>query len=113
MLQLQVQDNLIHSFLPPNFIIAATTLNLGDQSVVDWHLDPHNLVFGLCGIFLLGLFNHCCLAQLMLLEPRVIIELQHGDFFFLPSACVTHRSAPMVKGETHQAAIFYSAGGLF
>jgi len=93
MLQFKVQDNLIHNFLLPNFPFAAATLNLGDQSVMDWHLDFLNLVFGICCIVIFGSFDHHCSAQLMLLELWIIIELQHGDIFFLSFACITHHES--------------------
>jgi hypothetical protein len=112
LLQTLINDNLLSQLLP-DLPFAAATINLGQQSVTDWHLDSKNLVFGLCCIVVFGRFNHRQSAQLILKEPRVVMELRRGDVCFVPSGSVTHRNAPLNPWETRFAMIFYTAGGVF
>ena len=111
--RLQVLHHLVNSYFP-NSRFAAQSLNIDDQVLAIKHTDLMDLVFGICGILPLGDFNPRTSAQLVLEEPRLIIELRPGDIFFFPSATIHHYSIPMVsQDETRQSMIFYSAGGLF
>ncbi|KAH8101604.1 hypothetical protein BXZ70DRAFT_871029, partial [Cristinia sonorae] len=113
-LQLRIRDGLINHFFP-NCPFSAQSLNLSLQSLASPHVDLKNLVFGLCCIIPLGHFNGETSAQLVLVEPKVIVELRPGDVFFFPSACIRHYSASLAKPEqeTRQCMIMYTAGGLF
>ncbi|KAH8076014.1 hypothetical protein BXZ70DRAFT_870183, partial [Cristinia sonorae] len=93
---------------------AAQSLNLAPQALATKHVDRKNLVFGICAILPFGDFNYRTPAQLVLTEPRLIIELGPGDLFFSPSASIHHHSIPMVSSNEHRKSmIWYSAGGLF
>jgi hypothetical protein len=112
LLQTLINNNLLLQLLP-DLLFTAATINLGQQSVTDWHLNSKNLVFGLCCIVVFGRFNHRQSVQLILREPKVVMELRHGDVCFIPSGSETHHNAPLKPWETHFAMIFYTAGGLF
>ncbi|TCD60677.1 hypothetical protein EIP91_009711 [Steccherinum ochraceum] len=113
-LRLYMENGILNSLFE-NCPFAAHAFNLGRQSLSTNHADVQNLVFGLCGILPLGRFDGRRSAQLILVEPRVIIELRPGDVFFFPSAIIHHRSAPLASpdGETRQCMILFSAGSLF
>ncbi|KAH8094958.1 hypothetical protein BXZ70DRAFT_865144, partial [Cristinia sonorae] len=92
---------------------AAQSLNLAQQAYATKHVDKMNLVFGICAILPFGLYNPRTSAQLVLTEPRLIIEIGPGDLFFFPSATIHHESIPMAAGEKRKSMIWYSAGSLF
>ena len=111
--RLAFTDALVNTFFP-NCPFSAQSINLADQSLADEHTDLMNLVSGICSITVLGHFNSCQSAQLILKESRTIVELAPGDVFFFPSACISHSSAPMVsEDDKRKSFIMYSAGGLF
>ncbi|THH26441.1 hypothetical protein EUX98_g7741 [Antrodiella citrinella] len=103
----------VNSFFP-GCPFAAQSLNLAEQCLATKHVDLMNLVFGVCCILPFGTFNPRTSAQVVLIEPQVIIELGPGDLFFFPSASIHHESIPLAHGdELRKSMIFYSAGGLF
>ncbi|TCD64619.1 hypothetical protein EIP91_003853 [Steccherinum ochraceum] len=106
------KDSLVNAFFP-GCPFAAASLNLAEQVIAISHLDNQNLVFGVCAIFALGCFNPQTSAQLVLEEPRLIIELGPGDLIFFPSATIHHWNMPMASHEKRKSFIMYSAGGLF
>ncbi|KAF7972052.1 hypothetical protein HWV62_19193 [Athelia sp. TMB] len=91
----------------------ACTINMGPQTVCLPHRDYWNLAYGTCPIGVLGPFNHRAGGQMILHEPKVIIELQRGDVMFIPSAAVTHENAPIAVDERRYSFTLYTAGGLF
>jgi len=98
-LQTAVEESLLQQFFP-DLPFAALTINMRLQSVTDWHVDARNLVFGICCVVIFSQFDHRRHGHLILKEPKVVVELQRGDVFFLPSGCVTYRNAPLGLGET-------------
>ncbi|KAF7967033.1 hypothetical protein HWV62_36025 [Athelia sp. TMB] len=91
----------------------ACTINMGPQTVCLPHRDYWNLAYGTCPIGVLGPFNHRTGGQMILHEPKVIIELRRGDVMFIPSAAVTHENAPIAIDEQRYSFTLYTAGGLF
>ena len=110
--ELFARNAILQTFFP-GLQFCAAMLNLGERSASDWHVDSKNLAFGVCCIVAFGSFNHRTSAQIMLQEPKAIMELRRGDVFFCPSGSVTHRSAPIVGAGSRQVMVFYSAAGLF
>ena len=80
-----IMDGVKNTFFPQS-PFAAQSLNTSNRSLAISHTDAKNLVFGICAIIPLGLFNAKTSAHLILIEPKVIIELRPGDVFFFPSA---------------------------
>lgn len=110
--RLAIKDGLLNAFFP-GCPFAAASLNLAPQVIAISHLDNQNLVNGVCGIFAFGKFDPTKSAQLVLDEPRLIIELGPGDLLFFPSAAIHHWNLPMAPDERRKSLIMYSAGGLF
>lgn len=97
----------------PSSPFCALTINMGPQTVCLPHRDYWNLAYGTCPIGVLGPFDHRTGGQLILHEPKLIIELRRGDVMFIPSAAVTHENAPIAEGEERYSFTQYTAGGLF
>lgn len=113
---LQVELLAINSLLSsvfPDSPFCALTINMGPQTVCLPHRDYWNLVYGTCPVGVLGSFNHRTGGQMILHEPKLVIELRRGDVMFIPSAAVTHENAPVAVGETRYSFTQYTAGGLF
>lgn len=51
-------------------------------------------------------------GELILHEPRLVIRLRRGDFFFFPSACITHANLPIPDGMSRRSLVLYMSGGL-
>lgn len=103
-----------HLQLPyPNASFAATTINLGPQTVARPHTDCANVVWGTCTDSPFGDYDWTKGGQLILHGPRLILELRPGDVAFFPSACIEHENLPISEGETRYSVISYSAGALF
>ncbi|KAF7969180.1 hypothetical protein HWV62_28009 [Athelia sp. TMB] len=113
---LQVELMGINSLLTavfPGSPFCALTINMGPQTVCLPHRDYWNLAYGTCPIGVLGSFNHRTGGQLILHEPKLIIEVRRGDVMFIPSAAITHENAPISVGEERYSFTQYTAGGLF
>ncbi|TCD62267.1 hypothetical protein EIP91_007125 [Steccherinum ochraceum] len=115
--RLVAHDSIFNSFFK-DCPFAAWSLNLPEAPLnavlADEHLDSRDLVFGICAILALGKFDPHHSAQLVLVEPRVIIELGPGDLFLFPSATIRHYSLKMASAEEERKSfIMYSAGSLF
>lgn len=78
-----------------NLPFAAHAFNLGPFVECWWHRDARNYILGVCPVVMLGAFNHRTSGQLILVEPKVVIELRRGDLFFLMSSILTHGTAPL------------------
>ncbi|KII92988.1 hypothetical protein PLICRDRAFT_101289, partial [Plicaturopsis crispa FD-325 SS-3] len=114
--ELQLELAGVNSFLQaafPDCPFYATTLNMGPQTVCLPHRDFNNLAYGTCGIGALGDFDHRTGGQIILHEPKIILEFRRGDIFFVPSAAVTHENVPIKPTETRYSFTMYTAGGLF
>ncbi|KZP11062.1 hypothetical protein FIBSPDRAFT_678375, partial [Athelia psychrophila] len=94
----------------PDSPFCALTINMGPQTVCLPHRDYWNVVYRTCPIGVLGPFNHRTGGQLILHEPKLVIELRRGDIMFIPSAAVTHENAPIVAGEKCYSFTQYTAG---
>ncbi|KZV83199.1 hypothetical protein EXIGLDRAFT_598006, partial [Exidia glandulosa HHB12029] len=88
------------------------TFNLGPYVRCWLHRDCLNFPPGVCPIFILGNFDHRISAQLIIVEPKVIIELMHGDLFIMLSSLLTHSNAPLQAGEERMSWTCWMAGGL-
>lgn len=112
-LRLKIIDGILDEFLS-NLQFHAASLNVGNATVCDWHRDSRNLVWGICAVGAFGQFNHRTSAQLLLKEPRLIIELKRGGVVFFPSGSITHRNAPLAyESETRKSMAFYASGSNF
>lgn len=109
---MQVIDNIVNAYFP--FIqFSATSINLDGKVSTEFHTDTKNLATGLCAICVFGLFDHRKSAQLVMKEPKVILEVKRGDVVFIPSALITHCNLPLGDKEKRYSLVFYTAGGLF
>ena len=97
----------------PHSVFCQHSVNLGPQTCCEWHNDSQNLPPGICGIGVFGDFNHRISGHALLREARVIMEVAHGDTYYLPSSIITHRNAHLRKGETHYSIVSYLPGGVF
>ncbi|TDL18292.1 hypothetical protein BD410DRAFT_728604 [Rickenella mellea] len=92
---------------------SATAVNHGGKISTIWHRDFLNLVFGVCGVSVLGHFDHRISGHVILKEFRTVVEIRPMDTYFIPSGCVTHRNAPLLPGDIRNSIVSFSAAGLF
>lgn len=97
----------------PRSSFAATTINLGPQSISRPHMDCANVAWGTCTDSPFGDYDWSKGGQLVLHGPQLILELRPGDVALFPSACVEHENLPIAMGETRYSIISYTAGALF
>lgn len=90
-----------------------TSINLGPMSESRTHRDPQNLAGGICAIGAFGRFDHRVSGHLILVEPKLIIEMKHGDVVVIPSAAVTHCNSPLHEGDDRVSVVQYTAAGCF
>lgn len=89
------------------------TINLDDRSICLSHIDHSNLATGLCLVCPLGNFNHELGGQIVLQEPRMIVEVPVGGMILFPSAIIAHGNISVEEKETRTAITSYCAGTLF
>lgn len=94
-------------------IFAASTYNLGPQTVCLPHTDFANLPFGWCAVTALGSYNPKTGGHLILWDCELVIEFPPGSTILLPSAIVSHSNVAIGKSETRYSFTQYMAGGLF
>lgn len=110
----QLMRHYRHLRLPyPRSSFAATTVNLGPQTIARRHTDCANVAWGTCTDSPFGNYDWTQGGQLILHGPRLILELRPGDTALFPSACIELENIPIGKGETRYSIISYSAGALF
>lgn len=97
----------------PGSSFAATTVNIGPQAVAHSHTDWGNIAWGTCTDSPFGSYDWTRGGQLILHEPKLILELRPGDVALFPSACIEHENLPIQKGETRYSVVSYTAGALF
>ena len=97
----------------PHSVFCQHTINVGPATVCSWHTDSENLAPGICGIGVLGNFDHCLAGHVLLREARVILEVAPGDRYYLPSALITHRNSRLREGETCYSFVLYSPASVF
>ena len=94
-------------------VFPGITVNFGGQVTCFRHQDLNNLAYGMCAITPLGHFDHTQSAQLVLEEPKVILELPHAATAFIMSAPCTHSNLPLAEGESRISVTQYAAGPIF
>ena len=79
------------------------------------HTDSENLSYGLCVVCPFGNFDWENGAELLLLEPGIILQLRPGDALFFPSATITHGNFPLSSkpNQTRYSFMCYSTASLF
>ena len=99
----------------PNLPQGGCTCNLGPKTVTPMHRDSENLSYGLCVVSAFGDFDWQHGGELMLFEPKVIVQMRPGDSLIFPSAAITHGNLPLSSkpGQTRYSLTHYTAGSLF
>lgn len=97
----------------PKSVFAATTFNLGPQTVSVDHTDHCNLPFGMCAITALGSFDPKRGGHLILWDLKLVIEFPPGSTILIPSAILRHSNVNVQPGETRYSFTQYTAGSLF
>lgn len=92
---------------------AATTLNLGKQSVSVDHVDIGNSPKTFCALTPLSDHDPARGGHLVLSDLGLIIEFPPGATILLPSSLLRHSNTTIQKGETRYCFVQYFAGGLF
>lgn len=92
---------------------AATTLNLGQQSVSVDHVDIGNSPKTFCALTPLSNHDPARGGHLVLWDLGVMIQFPPGATILLPSALLRHSNTTIQQGETRYCFIQYFAGGLF
>ncbi|KZV85178.1 hypothetical protein EXIGLDRAFT_571457, partial [Exidia glandulosa HHB12029] len=95
-----------------NLPFAAHTFNLGPHVQCLLHRDSLNWPRGICPVIVFGNFDHTTSGQFIMVEPKVVLELQHGDVFIFLSSLLTHGNAPLREGEERMSWTCWMAGGL-
>lgn len=97
----------------PDCPLMATTVNLGPQTVTDFHRDSQNLAYGWCVIIALGDFDYKNGGQLHFKEAKATLEFAPGQIIIAPSAALTHGNEAIQPGEERYSLTLYTAGQLF
>lgn len=97
----------------PQSTFPGLTVNFGGRVTTYRHRDINNLAYGICAITPLGDFDHTQSAQLVLEEPKVIIEVPAVATAFILSASCTHSNLPLTDDETRISFTQYAAGPIF
>lgn len=97
----------------PRSVFPGLTVNFGGRVTSYRHRDSNNLACGVCAITPLGKFDHQRSAQLVLEEPKVVLEVPPMAVAFILSASCTHSNLPLADGETRISFTQYAAGPLF
>ena len=94
---------------------ASCSCNLGPQTVMPMHRDSENLLFGVCIVSVFGDFDFEEGGELLLYEPKVVLQMGPGDLLIFPSAAITHGNLPLSQKENQVRYSFmcYSPAGLF
>ena len=111
-------SNAKYSNLRPAFDLlpqGACTCNLGPETITPMHRDAQNLSYGLCAVSVFGAFDWENGAELLLLEPGVIVQLGPGEILLFPSAAITHGNFPLSskQGQVRYSLTSYTSGSLF
>lgn len=70
-------------------------------------------MWGLCIVWILGMFDHQKGGHIVLHEAMRIVEVRPGRGLIFPSACITHETIPIDESETRRGFTAYSAAGLW
>lgn len=99
--------------LSPYLPFSCVTVNFGPRTICFSHRDLLNLAWGWCVILVLGRFDCQKGGHIVLHEPKVILEVGHGDIVCIPSACIAHGNIPVGEGETRYSVTWYTPAGIF
>lgn len=105
-----------HHSLKRNFAktaFAATTLNLGQQSVSVDHVDIGNSHRTFCALTALSDHDPTRGGHLVLWDLGLMIQFPPGATILLPSSLLRHSNTTIQQRETRYCFIQYFAGGLF
>ena len=94
-------------------VFPTAAFNFGPNVWTHKHRDSQNCPFGWCSIQALGNFDHTQGGQLILWEPKLVVDFPSGTVILLPSSIITHSNTPVVGGETRASFTQYATGGLF
>ena len=108
-----MKANALKDFFP-DVPFACLCLNLGGKATSSKHRDYQNLAFGVCAIGIFGDFDYYEGGQLVLYEPKVIIEARKGDVAFLPSATISHGNIRLAHDtDERYSLVMYTPGSNF
>jgi hypothetical protein len=94
-------------------VFSCAALNFGPHAVTKPHKDCTNCPFGWCSIQAFGDFNSARGGQIVLWEPKLIIEFPSGSTILIPSALVTHSNIPVDSHETRHSFTMFTPGNIF
>lgn len=94
-------------------IFPGMSVNFGGKVACYRHRDTNNLAYGICAITPVGRFDHTQSAQLVLEEPRLIVEVPAASTAFIMSSCCTHSNLPLGPEEIRFSFTQYAAGPIF
>src|SRR5688572_27901128 len=75
-------------------VFAECALSFHLQVSCHFHQDFLNFMLSCCVDVPFSRFNHQHSSQLVMVEPKLIIELQQGDVMMFPSSLIMHRNTP-------------------
>jgi hypothetical protein len=110
------QEQFPHARFPSSSIpFASFTFNVGHWIRCLIHRDVLNLAFGICLILVLGNFNHTLGGQIILHEPKLIIEAPPGTSVAIPSGTIRHEVLPLHNpdAERRQSLTGYTSAAIF
>jgi len=97
-----------------DFILFYLCLSLFGKNVWCYkHRDVMNCPFGFCAITALGQFDSTKGGNIILWEPKLIIEFPPGSTVLIPSAAITHSNIPVQEGDARVSFTQYCTGGIF
>ncbi|KIK52455.1 hypothetical protein GYMLUDRAFT_49859, partial [Collybiopsis luxurians FD-317 M1] len=96
----------------PDSVFAATTFNLGPQTVTPDHVDHGNYPGG-CAITSAGSFDDTKGGELVVWDLNLVIRFPPGSTIIILSALLRHSNLPIQPGEKRYSITQYSAGALF
>jgi hypothetical protein len=89
------------------------TLNIGQQSICNVHVDGNNLTSGLCLVIPFGNFNPQNGGHLILHELRMVLELPPGSIVLFPSAIISHENIAVEAHQERRSLTAYTPGSMF
>lgn len=94
---------------------AASSCNVGPQTITPLHRDSENLSYGICTVSALGQYDSSAGAELALLEPGVVVPLRRGKSIMFPSAMITHGNFPLSASpnQCRYSLTTYTSGSVF
>ncbi|KAF8887439.1 hypothetical protein CPB84DRAFT_1684645 [Gymnopilus junonius] len=94
-------------------IFPSAAFNFGPNIWTYKHRDTFNCPFGFCAIQALGCFDPKKGGQIILWEPKLVIEFLPTSLILIPSATITHSNVPVTEGDERASFTQYCTSGLF